>query len=95
MNEEKNANSTPECNGTERSVSKSVLVAVACLVAALSILFTYTFTSASKRQYYSEKLAAQQQTIDRLNGAQGSTADFTELALIAELFNQLSGLFLC
>lgn len=88
MNEEKNVFSKQANDGVGRTVSRSVLVAVVCLVAALSILFTYTFTAASKRQYYSEKLAAQQETIDRLTTTQGATADFEDLALIAEIFEQ-------
>lgn len=88
MNEEKKVISKQESDNMGKTVPRSVLMAVVCLVAALSILFTYTFTSASKRQYYSEKLAAQQETIDRLNNSQGSTADFEELALIAEIFER-------
>lgn len=88
MNQEKEAFSKQEGDGIGRTVPRSVLMAVVCLVAALSILFTYTFTSAAKRQYYSERLAKQQETIDRLSNAQGSIADFEELALIAEIFEQ-------
>ena len=63
-----------------------------CLVAVVSILLTYTLTSAAKRAYYSQKLAAQQETIDRLQAMQETDPDIDleKLDVLATLFERYS-----
>ncbi len=75
-----------------RRFSNGFWIAMLCVVAAVSVLFTYTLTSASKRDYYSEKLADQQAVIDRLKSEQGqpSDVDFEKLGVLAALFEQYS-----
>lgn len=71
--------------------SLGVVISIACIVAAISVLFTYTVTSAFKRSYYSEKLAEQQKVIDALqNNAALYDVDFEKLELLAELFDRYS-----
>lgn len=86
MNEDKNVFLKKDSDSVGKTVPMSVLTAVVCLVAALSILFTYTFTSASKRRYYSDKLAAQEEKIDQLSGQ--TSGNFEDLELIAEIFER-------
>lgn len=74
-----------------KTVSVGVLLSVVCIVAALTVLLTYTFTSAAKRSYYSEKLAEQQRVIEELkdSGAYADT-DFEKLELLADIIAQYS-----
>ncbi len=75
-----------------RGVSKGFLVSLVVLVTVFSVLLTYTLTSAAKRSYYSEKLAAQQAEIDRLknNGYSSSDGDFEKLEILDALFEHFS-----
>lgn len=67
-------------------------IAVICVVAVVSMLLTYTLTNAANRKYYFEKLAAQQQTINRLKEEQGKAHDveFEKLEILAALFDRYS-----
>jgi len=70
-----------------------IWLAVICVVAAISVLLTYTLTNASNREHYSQKLEAQQQTIDRLREELGKPKDdaaFEKLDVLAALFEHYS-----
>lgn len=79
---------TPPQGGRQRGVLVSLLV----LVTVVSVLLTYTLTSAAKRSYYTEKLAAQQEEIDRLknNELPSTDGDFEKLEILAALFEYFS-----
>lgn len=72
--------------------SRGVLISFVVFLVVLSVFLTYTFTSASKRSYYTEKLAAQQAEIDRLknNGLPSTDGDFDKLEILASLFEHFS-----
>ena len=67
-------------------------LAVICVVAAVSVLLTYTLTNAANRQYYSEKLEIQQQAINHLKQEQGKTYsdEFETLEVLAAIFERYS-----
>ncbi|MBQ3013532.1 MAG: hypothetical protein IJD75_00135 [Clostridia bacterium] len=75
----------------KKSVSIGFLLSAMCIVAVLTMLFTYTLTSASKRSYYSKKLARQQETIDALREDKlYSDFDIEKLQLLAGIFDAYS-----
>ncbi|MBQ7347057.1 MAG: hypothetical protein IJW55_03795 [Clostridia bacterium] len=76
----------------KKTCSVGFLISMLCIVAAISIILTYTLTSAANRAYYSEKLAVQQETIDRLKADNGVDADidFDKLEVLAALFERYS-----
>ena len=79
----------------QSSFSSVALAGIACLLIVISILLTYTLTSASDRDYYGKKLAEQQAEIDRLEslGGVGSTlteGSFEQLELLSQIFDQYS-----
>ncbi len=91
MNEEKELFQAKEARQRGRSVAPSVFVAIVCLVAALSILLTYTFTAAVMRKDYTDRMAKQQSVIDKLRQNGGETLSELELSkldLLAALFEQ-------
>lgn len=83
-----------------KGVSAGVFVSLLCLVTVLSILFTYTLTSASKRDYYTDKLLEQQQKIQQLEEEAAQTqipiieptfeGPLEQLQVLAGIFNQYS-----
>ncbi len=77
---------------SQKGVSRGFWLSLCVLVAVFSILLTYTLTSASKRSYYTEKLAAQQAEIERLknNGFSASDGDFEKLSILDALFEHFS-----
>lgn len=83
----------------KRGIPVSVFVSLICLVAVIAILFTYTLTAASERDYYNKKLIEQQEVIDTLEDALvnqrpsisvDSTAPYENLQVLAEVFRQYS-----
>lgn len=64
------------------------VITIVCLVAAISILFTYTLTAAEQRRHYTQILQQQQQIIDSLESVGDEKADGSlgKLALFAEIF---------
>ena len=77
---------------SKKKFSVGFLLSMLCVVAAVSVLLTYTLTSAANRAYYSQKLAAQQETINRLQSAEGADPDidFEKLDVLAALFERYS-----
>ena len=73
-----------EARKHNRGCPISLLVAIVCLVAALSILFTYTLTVKSQRAYYTPILQAQQAMIDELEAAEDGDAG--KLEMLARIF---------
>lgn len=76
----------------KKGISKGVFLSVIVIITVLSVLLTYTLTSAAKRSYYGEKLAKQQAEIDKLknNGFSASDGDFEKLEILAALFEHFS-----
>lgn len=74
------------------TISLGVLLSVVCLVAAVSVLLTYTLTAASQREHYGKLLTEQQQTIDALRSEDPGYSDFNvaELDVLAALFERYS-----
>ena len=77
-------------NGERRP--RGVLISFVVFLIVLSVFLTYTLTSAAKRSYYTERLAAQQAEIDRLknNGLPNTDGDFEKLEILASLFEHFS-----
>ncbi len=70
----------------------SLLIAIVCLVAAVSILFTYTLTVKSQRNYYTPILQAQQAMIDELEAMEDGDAGKLEmLSLIFQTYGYYAG----
>ena len=75
----------------KRGVSVGVFLSALCIVAVFSVLFTYAFTAASQRSYYSKKLAKQQEIIDSLREDNlYSDVDLEKLELLAGIFDAYS-----
>ncbi|MBR3894962.1 MAG: hypothetical protein IKJ35_07435 [Clostridia bacterium] len=73
--------------------TNGIWLAIICVVAAVAVLLTYTLTEAANREYYSEKLAEQQQTINHLKeelGKPRDDVDFEKLGVLAALFERYS-----
>ena len=69
------------------------LLSLLCIVTVVSVILTYTLTSAANKRQYSEQLKAQQQTIDRLKESVGeydADINLDKLELLALLFEQYS-----
>ena len=67
----------------------SLLLSIVTLAVAFTVLLTYTLTANAKREYYVEKLAAQQQVIDQLKeDSFDPTTDLSKVAVIAELIDR-------
>ena len=76
-----------------RTCSVGFLLSLLCIVTAITVLLTYTLTSASDKRYYTEQLKAQQQTIDRLKenvSEYNAEIDLDKLELLASLFERYS-----
>ncbi len=73
-----------------RGLGTYIWLSVVCLVAAFSVLLTYTFTAASNRAYYSSKLEAQQQLIEQLQQNIGTDIGADKLALLQNIFSRYS-----
>ena len=76
-----------------RTCTVGLLLSLLCIVTAITVLLTYTLTSASQKKYYTEQLKAQQQTIDQLKenvSEYNAEIDFDKLELLASLFEQYS-----
>ena len=82
---------TPPQKQPKRTFSLGFLLSVVSVVTVITILMTYTLTSAAKRSYYSEQLRAQQATIDRLKAGVGeynADIDLEKLEILAYLFEK-------
>ena len=80
-------NEPPKEERRSQGLSASIWICIICLVAALCVLLTYTFTAAANRAYYSQKLATQQAVIDRLQEALGTDLSYEKLALLDAIFD--------
>ena len=72
-----------------------LFIGVLCVVMVVSVLLTYTLTSAYQRSYYSAKLEQQQEKIEELEQrleASGidPTVDFAKLKVLAQIYDQYS-----
>ena len=75
----------------KKSYSLGFLLSVVCIVAAISILLTYTLTSAANRSYYSAELESQQKVIDQLREvSESSGVAFDKLEMMASIFDRYS-----
>lgn len=84
---------------SKKGIPVSVFISLLCFVAAVAILFTYTLTSASEREHYTQQLVEQQEVIDSLRDAlinQRPTisidpeAPYENLQVLAEVFSRYS-----
>jgi len=76
-----------------RTCTVGFLLSMLCLVTAITVLLTYTLTSASNKRYYAELLRAQQETINQLKDGKGehdADINLDKLELLAYLFEQHS-----
>ena len=78
-----------------RSFVSAVFVSLTCLLIVVSVLLTYTLTTAADRSYYGQLLEEKQAEIDRLEsmGGVGSTLSggaFEQLELLAQIFDYYS-----
>jgi len=70
----------------------SLLIAIVCFVAAVSILFTHTLTVNSQRKHYTPILQAQQEVIDRLEAMEDGDAGKLEmLSMIFQTYGYYAG----
>lgn len=69
-------------------ISTGVWLCILCVVAAVSVLLTYTLTFALQRARYSEQLAKQQELIDRLKSESGDDVDPDKLAALSAVFER-------
>ena len=86
-----NASTVPSRQG--RSCSIGFLLSLLCIVTVITVLLTYTLTSASNKRYYTEKLREQQQTINQLKENSdefNAEINLDKLELLALLFEQYS-----
>ncbi len=75
--------------------SFGALISIACLLIVISILLTYTLTSAADRDYYGKQLADQQSKIDQLESAGGigpvlTEGAFEKLDILSQIFHMYS-----
>ena len=95
LGQQKKGDQKPEAKKAKRSLPHGALIGISCLLIVISILLTYTLTSAADRDYYSEKLAAQQSRIDELEASNGigstlTGSSFEQLDILAQIFDHYS-----
>ena len=84
-------NGTGEKNRSPKKYSLGFLLSMLCIVAAVSILLTYTLTAASQRNHYTQILQEQERIISELRESQGvSDSDFAKLELLAAIYAKYS-----
>ena len=76
-----------------RTYTLGFLLSLLCIITAITVLLTYTLTSAANKRYYTDKLHAQQHAIDQLResvGEYNAEINLDKLELLASLFEQYS-----